>query len=195
MTNKHICTDDCEPLETGHAPHTGGCPDKSDGWEKEFDERFVEKDRSLRTRMKAMNGIAMADGIKSFIRTLLASEREKAIQEGYLRGRTVCIEQLHGTGRDVIRALVEEKVTEARKEGYEEGKKQAIREANISGISLEKYIIQAKAERTREIVKMIEEKKEWFEKASIGATESSLYARWVVDTLSDLLQLLKDIHT
>lgn len=24
---KHICCDHCEPLESGHAPHTGGCPE------------------------------------------------------------------------------------------------------------------------------------------------------------------------
>ena len=36
---------------------------------EEFDKQFCEKDRGLRTRMKARNSISMADGIKDFLRT------------------------------------------------------------------------------------------------------------------------------
>ena len=55
--------------------HEHGKP-QAKGWEERFDELFCEKDRGLRTRMKAMNNISMSNGIRAFIRAEL--ERAKA---------------------------------------------------------------------------------------------------------------------
>lgn len=49
--------------------------------EKEFYEEFCEKDRGLRTRMKAINNISMANGIFRFLTNHITKSYETGKQE------------------------------------------------------------------------------------------------------------------
>ena len=53
------------------------------GWEKEFDKEFCQNGQEVATYSKmSMSGIAITNEVKSFIRSLLASEKEKGYQQG-----------------------------------------------------------------------------------------------------------------